>query len=123
VIGRTSSASQDIPKQATMTHVIPPSPPQMVTLAEVLRAAEGMQNMAIAHEIAVNAEYTLPEPSAPPPDGSLAARVYEMMHKAFWDLLATELAEDPPCFKQAMVLMQEVREVCFTFKAFLFRNI
>ncbi|KAF4531780.1 hypothetical protein B566_EDAN011816 [Ephemera danica] len=112
VSSRASSMPRDVlGATAAPSTIIPPSPPQVVTLAEVLRAAEGMQNMVLAHEIAVNSEFSLPEPSGPPPDGSLAARVYEMMRKAFWDLLEQELAEDPPCYKQAMVLMQEVREV------------
>ncbi len=33
-----------------------------------------------------------------------------IVHQAFWDVLATELAEDPPSFHQALSLLSEIRE-------------
>lgn len=32
------------------------------------------------------------------------------MHKAFWDHLGQELAQDPPSYTQALVLLNEVKE-------------
>lgn len=32
-----------------------------------------------------------------------------MVHKAFWDVLESELQEDPPNYKQAMVLLGEIK--------------
>lgn len=34
------------------------------------------------------------------------------MHKAFWDILESELNDDPPVFGQAIRLLEEIREVC-----------
>lgn len=34
------------------------------------------------------------------------------MHKAFWDILESELNDDPPVFGQAIRLLEEIKEVC-----------
>jgi len=36
------------------------------------------------------------------------------MHKAFWDVLEEKLAEDPPDYSHAMVLLDEVKRVCMS---------
>lgn len=41
------------------------SPPKFVTLEDIMKAAHGMQNMALAHEIAVDNDFKL-EPFEPP---------------------------------------------------------
>ena len=33
------------------------------------------------------------------------------MHRAFWDAFQEKITEDPPDFSQAVVLIQEVKEV------------
>ena len=34
------------------------------------------------------------------------------MHKAFWDSFSEKVSEDPPDYSQAVVLINEVKEVC-----------
>lgn len=41
------------------------SPPQFVSLEDIMKAAHGFQNMALAHEIAVDQDFKL-EPFEPP---------------------------------------------------------
>lgn len=41
------------------------SPPTFVTMEDIMKAAHGMQNMALAHEIAVEKDFKL-EPFEPP---------------------------------------------------------
>lgn len=41
------------------------SPPKFVSLEEIMKAAHGFQNMALAHEIAVDQDFKL-EPFEPP---------------------------------------------------------
>lgn len=36
-------------------------------------------------------------------------KVRETINKAFWDLLESELDEDPPIYTQALVLLNDVR--------------
>lgn len=42
---------------------------------------------------------------------SLWQAVKNAMHKAFWDILESELNEDPPVYGQAIRLLEEIREV------------
>nr|XP_012148036.1 PREDICTED: T-complex protein 11-like protein 1 isoform X2 [Megachile rotundata] len=84
------------------------SPPKFVTLEEIIKAANGMRNMALAHEIAVDKNFQLQK--LDPDDGTFHKRVKDIMHKAFWSLLAEQLAEDPPNYTQALVLLKEIKE-------------
>lgn len=86
------------------------SPPKFVSLEEIMKAAKGMQNMALAHEIAVDKNFKIDK--LEPEENTLHKKVKEIVHKAFWDLLATELAQDPPVYNQALRLLGEIKEVC-----------
>lgn len=46
---------------------------------------------------------------------SLWQAVKNAMHKAFWDLLESELNDDPPSYGQAIRLLEEIREVTFPY--------
>lgn len=96
-----------------MGGLIGASPPKFVSFDEIVKAANGMKNMALAHEIAVDKNFQLQK--LEPEDGSFHRRVKEIMHKAFWNLLAEQLAEDPPNYSHALVLMKEIKEVIILF--------
>lgn len=87
------------------------SPPKFVTLEDIMKAAHGMQNMALAHEIAVDQDFKL-EPFEPP-DNSYQKLVKETMHKAYFDILREQLNSDPPEYKQALVLLEDVKQGLF----------
>lgn len=76
-----------------------------------MKAAHGMQNMALAHEIAVDNDFKL-EPFEPP-DNSYQKLVRETMHKAYFDILREQLNSDPPEYKQALVLLEDVKQGLF----------
>ncbi|EEB10667.1 conserved hypothetical protein [Pediculus humanus corporis] len=86
---------------------IPASPPKFISLEELMRAANGVTNMVLAHEIAVNKDFKLEKFEAP--QNSLEKKVEDVVHRAFWDVLKTELSEDPPNYTQAMVLLGEIK--------------
>lgn len=86
---------------------VPASPPKFISLEELMKAANGMTNMALAHEIAVNKDFKLEKFEVP--ENSFQKTVRDTVHKAFWDLLESELAEDPPNYTQALVLLNDVR--------------
>ena len=44
---------------------VPASPPKFISLEELMKAANGMTNMALAHEIAVNKDFKLEKFEAP----------------------------------------------------------
>lgn len=103
---RTISGSS--PVQNFLFPGVAASPPKFMSLEEVMKAAKGVSNMVLAHEIAVDKNFKLEK--FDPPDNSVEKQVRDVMHKAFWDHLAQELAQDPPSYDQALVLLQEVRE-------------
>lgn len=72
--------------------IIGASPPKFVSLEEIVKVANGMKNMALAHEIAVDKNFQIQK--LEPEDGTLYRKVKEIMHKVFWNLLAEQLAED-----------------------------
>lgn len=65
---------------------------------------------------------------------SLEKQVKDIVHKAFWDSLESELNDDPPEYEHAIKLLEEIREVSFGpfplyqtwlihgWKAYLFRK-
>lgn len=74
-----------------------------------MSTADNLDKMALAHEIAVNSDFKF-EP-AMLPEGSLARRVHDMVHQAFWDVLREELSRSPPEYEHALVLLGEIKEV------------
>ncbi|XP_063871825.1 T-complex protein 11-like protein 1 [Scylla paramamosain] len=103
---RTISGSS--PVQNFLFPGVAASPPKFMSLEEVMKAAKGVSNMVLAHEIAVDKNFKLEK--FDPPDNSIEKQVRDVMHKAFWDHLAQELSQDPPSYEQALVLLQEVRD-------------
>ncbi|GLD48382.1 T-complex protein 11-like protein 2 [Lates japonicus] len=89
------------------------SPPKTLTLDEVMESARDLSNLRFAHEIIVNHNFHL-EPDSLPQD-SLWKVVRDNVHKAFWDILESELNDDPPEYGQAIRLLEEIREILLSF--------
>ncbi|KAJ9601070.1 hypothetical protein L9F63_000805 [Diploptera punctata] len=112
--GATSNgedSEQQKRQKTTQGFVIPgvaASPPKFVSLEEIMTAANGMKNMVLAHEIAVDKNFKLEK--LEPPENSLHKQVEETVHKAFWSILDEELKEDPPNYTQAMILLEDVKK-------------
>ncbi|KAJ8720924.1 hypothetical protein PYW08_006389 [Mythimna loreyi] len=104
-------ASEPIQFRVRGSTITGASPPKFVTLEDIMKAAHGMQNMALAHEIAVDQDFKL-EPFEPP-DNSYQKLVKETMHKAYFDILREQLNSDPPEYKQALVLLEDVKQGLF----------
>lgn len=79
-----------------------------MSLDEVMNAVNGVTNMALAHEIALDSNFKLEK--FEPPQASLEKQVRDVMHQAFWDNLRDQLKQEPPVYTQAFVLLQEVRD-------------
>jgi len=84
------------------------SPPGFVTLEEIMKAANSVSNMTLAHEIAVDVDFHLKK--LEPPSNSLQKIVKDIAHQAFWDLLKEELESDPPDYRRALTLLEEIKE-------------
>lgn len=89
------------------------SPPRFVSLEELMETAKGVTNMALAHEIMVNQAFQVKPTELP--EGSLERRVKDIMHKAFWDCLESQLSEDPPSYDHAIKLLAEIKETLLSF--------
>ncbi|ROL51601.1 T-complex protein 11-like protein 1 [Anabarilius grahami] len=89
------------------------SPPRFVSVEELMETAKGVTNLALAHEIVMNSAFQV-KPYEPE-EGSLEKQVKEMMHKAFWDCLESQLKEDPPSFSHAITLVGEIKETLLSF--------
>lgn len=87
--------------------MVPESPPRFVSLDQIMKAADGVTNMALAHEIATDESFKLSQPEYP--ENSLEHIVKQTVHKAFWDLIEQQLNEDPPNYEQALVLLEEAK--------------
>ncbi|CAK1542558.1 unnamed protein product [Leptosia nina] len=111
-IGPSYFASEPLQFRVRGTTITGASPPKFVTLEDIMKAAHGMQNMALAHEIAVDQDFKL-EPFEPP-DNSYQKLVKETMHRAYFDILREQLNSDPPEYKQALVLLEDVKQGLFS---------
>lgn len=105
---RTDSESSD--KQPRF--VIPGaqgSPPKIVTMDEIMGAVKNIEDMTLAHEIAINPEFKLTRYE--PPNNSIEKKVKEIMTKAYWDVLREQLNRTPPSFEHAISLLGEIKDV------------
>ncbi|KAG1938151.1 T-complex protein 11-like protein 1 [Pimephales promelas] len=89
------------------------SPPRFVSVEELMETAKGVTNLALAHEIVMNSAFQV-KPYEPE-EGSLEKQVKEIMHKAFWDCLESQLKEDPPSYSHAVTLVGEIKETLLSF--------
>lgn len=79
-----------------------------------MNTAVGLDNMAIAHEIAINSDFKLEKMEHP--SQSLPKVVHDMMHQAFWDTLRESLNESPRNYHHALILLQEIKQVGIVIK-------
>ncbi|XP_041337393.1 T-complex protein 11-like protein 2 isoform X5 [Pyrgilauda ruficollis] len=89
------------------------SPPKVITFDELMAATRNLSNWTLAHEIAVNANFCIKHEEYP--QNSFAGTVKQIVHKAFWDHLESELNEDPPEYKHAIKLFEEIKEILLSF--------
>ncbi|KAK0132586.1 T-complex protein 11-like protein 1 [Merluccius polli] len=89
------------------------SPPRFVSLEELMETANGVSNMALAHEMMVDQQFRMKPVELP--EGSFERRVKEIMHKAFWDYLEAQLNGDPPSYSNAIKMLAEIKEALLSF--------
>ncbi|XDV24996.1 hypothetical protein PO909_029003 [Leuciscus waleckii] len=108
------SSRQSFTSDSSSKHNSPScSPPKTITLDEVMASARDLSNLSLAHEIVVNRNFHIEAPELP--QNSLVKRVKDMVHKAFWDCLESDLNDDPPEYCHAINLLEEIRETLLSF--------
>lgn len=83
------------------------SPPKILTIDEVQHALTNLDNMQLAHEIAVNPDFRLRQHQ--PADNTLERNIKDMVHRAFWAAIREQLAEEPPCYDHAIQLLADIK--------------
>ncbi|OWF42739.1 T-complex protein 11-like protein 1 [Mizuhopecten yessoensis] len=115
-----SEEGHDIKKRRTQTpsprraspFSVPASPPQFMTMEELIKATAGVKNMSLAHEIAVDANFKIAPAEKDPK--SFEKQVEVIMHKAFWDVFLENINQDPPNYNHALVLIGDVQKQLFS---------
>ncbi|CAH2277485.1 Hypothetical predicted protein [Pelobates cultripes] len=116
---RLSESMSDSPRDSftsdsSSKHASPvSSPPKAVTFDEVMATTRNMSNLMLAHEIVTNENFHLD--TIDPPKNSLEGKVKQIVHKAFWDCLESELNENPPQYEHAIKLFDEIKEILLSF--------
>nr|CAG4634748.1 EOG090X04Z9 [Alona affinis] len=100
--------SPETASSSSMFSMVSASPPGFVTLEEIMKAANSVSKMALAHEIAVDEDFTLEK--VDPPSNSIQKKIKDIAHQAFWDLFKEELEQDPPNYSRGLILLEEIRE-------------
>ncbi|XP_061663556.1 T-complex protein 11-like protein 2 [Syngnathoides biaculeatus] len=110
----TDCSRESFTSEGSSKHCTPSSsPPNTLSLDEVMGSARDLSNLSLFHEIVVNRDFHL-EPRTLPEDG-LWKMVRDNVHKAFWDIVESELNDDPPEYRQAIKLLEEIREILLSF--------
>ncbi|XP_061570410.1 T-complex protein 11-like protein 2 [Cololabis saira] len=89
------------------------SPPKVLTLDEVMASGKDLFDLRLAHEITVNPSFRMEANVRS--QNSLWNAVEDNLHRAYWDILQTELNDDPPEYRHAIKLLEEIREILLSF--------
>lgn len=92
------------------------SPPKYVSLEEIMAAANGLQDMALVHQIAVDKDFKLTKPELQ--ENSFEKQVRDTMHRAFWDVLKEEINQKPPKYTQVLTNYKIKQRIRYKFKIF-----
>ncbi|CAL8242105.1 unnamed protein product [Merluccius merluccius] len=89
------------------------SPPKNITLDDMMSSAKDLSNLTLAHEIIVNQDFHVEPPKLA--QNSLEKLVRDTVHRAYWDILASELKDDLPKYEHAIKLLEEIKEILLSF--------
>lgn len=108
------SSRESFSSDCSSKHCTPSSsPPKSLTLDEVMDAGRDLFNLRLSHEIVVNQSFQMDLSNIP--QNSLWKMVRDNLHKAYWDILEAELNDDPPEYRHAIKLLEEIREILLSF--------
>uniref|UniRef100_A0AC34QNB9 T-complex protein 11-like protein 1 n=1 Tax=Panagrolaimus sp. JU765 TaxID=591449 RepID=A0AC34QNB9_9BILA len=83
------------------------SPVKMFTIDELLKLNSTLEKMVLAHEIAVDPNFSIDKL----PKDPLEEQVKKVMHDAFWDKLKDDFSKDPPDYTSLYNLMVDLKEL------------
>lgn len=100
------------PTQASSVPALGISPPNFISFEEIMKTANDISRIALVNEIVLNKDFKLEKKED---SNSIEKAVRENMHKAFWDILTEQLHESPPNYRQAISLLNEIKETLLLF--------
>ncbi|XP_058064104.1 T-complex protein 11-like protein 1 isoform X1 [Anopheles bellator] len=83
-------------------------PAKVVNLLDLKNLAKSCEDMALAHEIAVNEEFKLMQNEDS--GNSITRTVRDTMHRAYWDVVQVQLNAEPPCYDMAMDVLSNIKQ-------------
>jgi hypothetical protein len=83
------------------------SPVKFFTIDELLKVNSTLEKMMLAHEIAIDPNFSLEKL----PKDPLEEQVKKCMHNAFWERLREDFAKDPPIYDHAFNLIVDLKEM------------
>uniref|UniRef100_A0AAF5PWF6 T-complex protein 11 n=1 Tax=Wuchereria bancrofti TaxID=6293 RepID=A0AAF5PWF6_WUCBA len=89
------------------TWVAGTSPAKFVSMDELMKMSEALENMALVHEIAVNPEFVIEKN----PANQIEQVVENCMKKAYWDKLREDLTRIPPDYSCALILLDDIKKM------------
>ncbi|XP_059143162.1 T-complex protein 11-like protein 1 [Physella acuta] len=91
-----------------LLNMVGASPPRFVNFDQLMSAADGIKNMKLAHEIAVNNDFEIHKEEVP--SNSIEKQVAETVKRAFWDAFKAKMDQDPPDYSMAYATIKEAKE-------------
>ncbi|VIO93537.1 T-complex protein 11 containing protein [Brugia malayi] len=89
------------------TWVAGTSPAKFVSMDDLMKMSEALENMALVHEIAVNPEFVIEKN----PANQIEQMVEDCMKKAYWDKLREDLTRIPPDYSCALTLLDDIKKM------------
>ncbi|VDN85807.1 unnamed protein product [Brugia pahangi] len=89
------------------TWVAGTSPAKFVSMDELMKMSEALENMALVHEIAINPEFVIEKN----PANQIERMVEDCIKKAYWDKLREDLTRIPPDYSCALTLLDDIKKV------------
>uniref|UniRef100_A0A914YY66 T-complex 11 n=1 Tax=Panagrolaimus superbus TaxID=310955 RepID=A0A914YY66_9BILA len=83
------------------------SPAKFFTIDEIIKVNSTLEKMLLAHEIAIDPEFSLEKL----PKDPLEEHVKKCMHNAFWEKLREDFVSEPPIYEHAFTLIIDLKEM------------
>lgn len=104
-ISNSSQASRPNSQHINLSSIAP-SPPKFVEIDEIMKASNSVTNMYLSHSIAVDEDFKFQKAD----ENSLRGQVESVIKSTFWKILESQLTLSPPVYKQAIALLQEIKD-------------
>lgn len=111
ISSNSSTCKSKLTNQPINLSSISPSPPKFVAMEELITASNSVTNMYLSHQIALNEDFRITKPT----ENSLRGKVENAVKSTYWKILESQLNSSPPIYKQALALLNEIKDEIIQF--------